>query len=142
MPKKEYLSIWQKLATLNELPDAAISTSCCDEPIWRAFEEIVNKMLKEISIKGRDGRVSIALDDNKIWLHCTNSNSRDIFNLKFTRHTKLNHSGIIAHTAVSFGATFLLGIIVEKTKDTTVNCFKRLLGGLFDQGGANESSEC
>ena len=135
MPKKEYLSIWKKIATLKQLPDAAVSTSRRDEPIWQAYEELVNKMLKQISVQGRDGRVSIALDDDKIWLNCTNSNSRDLFNLKFTRHAKPNRNGIIAHTAVTSGATFPLGIVFEKPKDTTVNCFKRLLGGLFDQGG-------
>lgn len=135
MTKEEYLSIWKKIATLKELPTAAVSTSRRDEPIWQAYEKIVNKMLKDISIKGRDGRVSIALDDDKIWLHCSNSNSRDLFNLKFTRHAKPNRDGIIAHTAVSSGATFPLGIIFEKTKDSTIQCFKRLLGNLFDQGG-------
>ena len=135
MPKEEYLSIWKMLATLKELPKGAVSTSRRDEPIWQAYEEIVNKMLKEISVKGRDGRISIALDDDKIWLNCTNSNFRDLFNLKFTRHAKPNRNGIIAHTAVSSGATFPLGIVFEKTKDSTVNCFKRLLDNLFDQGG-------
>ena len=135
LSKEEYLSIWNKIATMKELPAAAVSTSRRDEPIWQAYENIVNKMLKEISVKGRDGRVSIALDDDKTWLNCTTSNSRDLCNLKFTRHAKPNRNGIIAHTAVSSGATFPLGIIFEKTKDTTINCFKRLLGGLFDQGG-------
>ena len=135
MTKTEYLSIWKKIATLKELPSASVSTSRREEPIWQAFEEIVNKMLKEISVKGRDGRISIALDDDKIWLNCTNSNMRDLFNLKFTRHAKPNRNGIIAHTAVTSGATFPLGIIFEKSKDSTNQCFKRLLGNLFDQGG-------
>ena len=74
--KAEYLSIWKKIVTLKELPSASVSTSRREEPIWQAFEEIVNKMLKEISVNGRDGRISIALDDDKIWLNCTNSNMR------------------------------------------------------------------
>ena len=61
MPKEEYLYIWRKLATLKQLPDAAVLTSRRDEPIWQACEEIVNKMLKQISVKeGMGGYQSLS----------------------------------------------------------------------------------
>jgi len=60
----------------------------------------------------------------------------DLFNLKFTTHVKPNRKGIVAHTAVSTGINVPLGIIFERTKDTSLSCFKRLLDFLFKKDGS------
>ena len=85
---------------------------------------------------GRDGRVSIALDDDKIWLNISNSRARDLFNLKCSTHVKSNRKGIIAHTAVSTAVNIPLSIVFEKSKDSTIDCFKRSLDFLFGQNGS------
>jgi hypothetical protein len=63
------------------------------------------------------------------------SASSDLFNLKYTTHVKPNRKGLIAHTAVSTGLNCPLGIIFERSKDTTLGCFRRLLDFLFSHDG-------
>ena len=99
------------------------------------METIVNEILRSVSIDGRTGRISIALDDDKVWLNLSGSSKLDFFNLKYTTHVKPNRKGIIAHTAVSSGLNIPLGIIFERSRDTTIGCFKRLLNYLFDKDG-------
>ena len=135
MPEDEYVQIWKKMATKRSLDDSEMSTSRRKLPIWQRFQTKVNDVLSEISIAGRSGKISIALDDDKIWLNQANAAKKDQFNLRFTRHTKPNRNGIIAHTAVTSGAMFPLGIEFERAKDTTISCFKRLINTLFGQGG-------
>ena len=64
--------------------------------------------------------------------------SSDLFNLKYTTHVKPNRKGIIAHTAVSTSLNIPLGIIFERTKDSTLDCFKRCLDFLFSRNGATD----
>ena len=107
-----------------------------DLPIWEGLEDVVNKLLCSISITGREGKISIALDDNKIWFGSQIASMADLFNLKFTMHVKSNRKGIVAHTAVSTGANVPLGIIFEQTKDSSFGCFKWLLDFLFSSNGS------
>ena len=136
MTAEEYNLIWKEMSEKKKLSKSQISTSRRDSPLWESFENIVNELLRSISVTGRDGRVPIALDDDKIWMHILDSGKRDLFNLKYTTHVKPNRKGIIAHTAVSTALNIPLGIVFEKTKDNTIDCFKRCLDYLFGQNGS------
>ena len=72
---------------------------------------------------------------DKIHLNLSKGNSEDLFNLKYTTHTKANRKGIIAHTAVSTGVNIPLQVSFEKTDDSTSSCFVKCLDGLFGQSG-------
>ena len=109
----------------------SITTSRREEPLWASMEGIVNEYLRKISITGRDGEISIALDDDKIWLAQEQKSMPDFFDLKFTTHTQANRKGIVGHTAVTTGANVPLGIVFEKTHDLSVSCFRRLLNFIF-----------
>ena len=109
-----------------------------EEPLWETLERFVNEVLRSISISGRDGRVPVALDDDKIWMDISNARSSDLFNLKYTTHVKPNRKGIVAHTAVSTCLNIPLGIVFEKTKDSTLQCFKRCLNFLFSSNGETD----
>ena len=126
-----YNKMWRVFAEKKKVSQSSISTSRREQPIWASLEHLVNVVLREISITGRDGEISIALDDDKVWVSQTNSASTDLFDLKYTTHVKPNRKGIVGHTAVSTGANIPLGIVLEKTHDSTLSCFKRLLNFLF-----------
>ena len=136
MEKAEYVEIWKKLAEKRKLPDTEISTNRREIPLWETLESIVNDFLMSISIVGRNGKISVALDDDKIWLNLKNSSKTDLFNLKYTTHVKDNRKGLIAHTAVSSGVNIPLGICFERSKDSTEKCFRRLLDRMFGQNGS------
>ena len=79
------------------------------QPLWEQIEFTLNKLCREVSIANRKGKVSVALDDDKIWLEQTGENAKDKAGLNFTTHMRDNRKGLIAHTAVSTGVNLLLG---------------------------------
>lgn len=135
MNEREYNGIWKQIATARKVEANHISTSRREAPLWEELERITNTIMRKISITGRRGRVSIALDDDKIWGNFSNSASMDLFNLKYQTHVKANRKGLVAHTAVSTGVNMPIGIVMERAKDNTAQCFKRLLDFLFSQDG-------
>ena len=74
------------------------------------LETGLNEICKSLSITNRKGRISIALDDDKIWLSQTGKNGEDKSNLNYTTHVRDNRKGLIAHTALSSGANLPLGM--------------------------------
>ena len=136
MPENDYLQVWRTMAQKKRMSAVQMTrTTRREEPLWQTLERIMNGVLRLVSISGRDGKVSVALDDDKIWMNISNAKSTDLFNLKYTTHVKPNRKGIVAHTAVSTCLNIPLGIVFEKTKDSTLQCFKRCLDFLFNQNG-------
>lgn len=135
MTKNKYTSIWKKLATKKSISPYQMTNGRRESFLWEKFESILNNLLREISIVDREGKIGIALDDDKIWLNASKNNLLDTFGLKYTTHTKPNRKGLVAHTAVSSGANMPLGVAFERTKDTTLQCFKRILTHLFCRNG-------
>jgi hypothetical protein len=82
------------------------------------LEKKLNDLLKKISIANHKGKISMSLDDDKIWFRSSVSQIADLFNLKFTTHVKANRRGIVAHTAVTTGIMIPLAIAFERTGDT------------------------
>ena len=130
-----YNQIWKNMSEKKRLPPTQISTSRRERPLWESLELITNELLRSISIVEREGRISVALDDDKIWMRLSDSVGSDLFNLKYTTHVKANRKGIIAHTAVTTGVNMPLGITFERSNDSTLNCFRRTLDFLFSQDG-------
>ena len=137
MDQKDYNEIWLKISTLKkvEVQNSFVGAGRREKCIWEHLEEIVNNLCRSISVSNRPGKISIALDDDKIWVSLSGRNKDDLFGIKYTTHNKANRKGIIAHTAVSTGANLPLGIIFEKQKDTSGECFERLLKFLFERNG-------
>jgi hypothetical protein len=131
MDQKEYNDIWKKISSKRKLPPNLVRTCRCDAPLWQMLEAKLNDLLKKISIANHKGKISMSLDDDKIWFGSTTSQVTDLFNLKFTTHVKANRKGIVAHTAVTTGIMIPLAIAFERTGDTCLECMKRILGGLF-----------
>ena len=138
MSEEEYRGVWRRMSEKKKLARHDMRTARSPTPLWETLETIVNTVLCDTSITGREGRISIALDDDKIWFASSVSKVADLFNMKFTTHTEPNRKGIVAHTAVSSGANVPLGIIFERTKDSSTTCFKRLLDFLFSHDGTTE----
>ena len=140
MEERDYKLIWKKMATKKRLESSRIDNSRRETCIWQILERDVNKDLREISIQDREGRIGIALDDDKIWMQQTNAKVNDLFGLKYSTHMRPNRKGLIVHTAVSTGCTVPLCIVFEKMKDSTITCFKRLLSSLCDSNGETDLS--
>lgn len=136
--ENKYNEIWKLMAEKKKLQDSQIRSTRQGTPIWESLEGIVNTQFREVSIDGRTGRISIALDDDKIWFGSQTSGFADLFNLKFTTHVKPNRKGIIGHTAITTGANIPLGIVFERTKDKTLSCFTRMLDFLFSRDGSTD----
>ena len=135
MEEKEYNAVWLWMANLRKLDSASISTSRREVPLWETLQSICNQLLCSISVEGRDGRISIALDNDKLHLSMERSNMKDMFNLKYTTHVKANRKGFVGHTAVTTGANVPLQIVFEKVNSSSASSFKECLDGLFSGDG-------
>lgn len=141
--KEEYNAIWMKLATKKKLKKSEFHGSGRrDKYIWEYLEETVNNLCHSISIVNRRGRISIALDDDKIWVDLSGESRADTFGIKYTTHVQPNRKGINAHTAVSTTTNMPLGICIERKNDSATECFKRLLTTLFSRHGAVDLHNC
>ena len=98
---------------------------------------MVNKILWGLSIAGWTDDITIALDDDKIWVELSESNELDTFELHKVTHVKDNRKVIVACTAVSITANIPLCFIFERVGDTEVRCFLRIFGKLFPVGGSS-----
>jgi hypothetical protein len=103
-----------------------------EDPFWMKLESVCNNICKSVSINEsinnhREGKIPIAIDDDKIWMNLSGKNKRDLFQLKYSQHVRDNRKGLIAHTAVSTGLNIPIGITFERSKDKTIDCIKRLL---------------
>ena len=136
MNVQEYNKIWKNLAEKKRMDqNQFIGAGRRDRCIWEYLEDAVNNLCRIVSVSNRTGDISIALDDDKVWVNLTGVNKADTFGIKYTTHVQPNRKGIIAHTAVSTGANMPLGISIERKKDSTLECFKRLLRFLFETNG-------
>lgn len=138
MMEGEFNAIWRAIATKKKERSNEIRTARGQTPLWELLESTVNSLLKSVSITGRKGKISIALDDDKIWFAMNRILGNDLFNIKYTTHVKPNRKGIVAHTAVSTSLNIPLGIVFERTKDSTLACFRRLLDTLFSSDGTTD----
>ena len=138
MTREEYNEIWKRMSEKKKLPKTSMTTGRRQRCIWQILEEAVNSILRDLSVTGKDGRISLALDDDKINAQFSKSASEDLFGLKYATHTRANRKGLIAHTAVSSGLGIPLGIVFERSKDSTTDCFKRLLDFLFESDGGTD----
>lgn len=124
------------MSTLRKLQPNEISTCRRKIPLWEGMERILNELLRSISITSRKGRISVALDDDKVWLSVKNSKMADLFNLRYASHVRANRKGIILHTAVSTGPNLPLCVALERKKDSSSDCLIRILDFLFSQDGS------
>ncbi len=131
MAQEEYNKIWRDLSTKYELDGATMRTNRSEETIWHGLETIINALFKKISIENRQGEISIALDDDKIWVSQTKSKFCDLFGLRYTTHNQANRKGINLHSAISTGAMVPYACKFEQTFDNTLSCFKRVFNTLF-----------
>ena len=113
MNEKDYLKIWKTIANCKKQEDDNyVGEDRRSQPLWEQMEIGLNNLCREVSISNRKGKVSVALDDDKIWLQQTGENARDKAGLNFTTHVRDNRKGLIAHTAVLTGTNLPLGMSV------------------------------
>ena len=65
----DYIAVWSWMAHRMRVEAAQIGTSRSTIPLWQQLEIIFNQIHRSISIEGRKGQVSIALDDDKVSFH-------------------------------------------------------------------------
>lgn len=134
--KEEYLEIWKLMSTKKKVPPHMMRSTRCSTPLWQTLEAIVNAELKNIVIAGREGRIAISLDDDKVWFANNTSNMTDLFDVKYTTHTQANRKGMVAHTAVTTGHMVPLNIAIERKDDSATKCLTRMLTYLFGSSGS------
>ena len=145
MSEDEYIGIWKKIATMKKVnSNEYIGSSRRPMCLWELCERAGNKILRSISIAGRTDDISIALDDDKVWVESSGKNQEDDFMLRKVTHVKDNRKGIVAHTAVSSTTNLPLSFMFERRKDKAVECFKRIFTNLFPSatgGAANDTND-
>ena len=133
---KSYMEIWEKIATIKRVDlRNYIGSSRRDQCLWEKMEQVVNDFLRKLSILGRADHISIALDDNKIWVESFGRNAIDDFGFRRVTHVKDNRKGIISHTAVTTTTNIPLGFIFERKGWTAIDCFMHLFGSMFPSSG-------
>lgn len=112
MNKNDYLNIWKRIARshIQEKNINYVGQGRQEVALWEMLETACNEICCSISITNRKGHISIALDDDKIWLCQSGKNAEDKSNIHYTTHVRDNRKGIIAHTAVSSGVNLPLGM--------------------------------
>ena len=139
MDEQSYMAIWEKIATLKKVSlNCYVGSSRRGKCLWESLESTVNNFLRDVSIVGRTDEISVALDDDKIWVQSSGKNEDDHFGLRKVTHVKDNRKGIIAHTAVSSSTNMPLNFMFERKGDRAVDCFMTIFSKLFpsNHGGA------
>ena len=132
MDKDEYIGIWQKIATLKKVSRTKfVDNGRRPECLWKIMENVLNIFLRSIAIAGRDDKIDIALDDDKVWIQNSGVNAEDHFTLRKVTHIKDNRKGIISHTAGSTTTNILYCTMFEQQSDTATTCFKKIFNHLF-----------
>jgi len=131
MPEADYNKIWHEIAFKGEKSGICIGTGRRNLCLWQKLESKVNHELRSVSIVDRPGKISIALDDDKVWYNMAKKAVRDTFGIKITRHVKDNRIGMILHTAVSSALNIPLGCTFERVKENTQTCFTRIFQFMF-----------
>lgn len=135
MPEEAYNKIWREIAFKGEKSGICIGTGRRDLCLWQKLESRVNHELRSVSIVDRPGKISVALDDDKVWYNMAKKAVRDTFGIKITRHVKDNRIGMILHTAVSSALNIPLGCTFERVKENTQTCFERIFQLMFGING-------
>ena len=94
MINEEYVDIWKKIATRSKNDISTFVTNGRrNECLWELLEVDINNILRNSSVLQRRGVISIALDDDKIWVASSGENSEDHFGLRYTTH-HITHSSL------------------------------------------------
>lgn len=79
MKQEDYISTWKEIATIKKvLLQNFVGTNRRDACLWQQLEKVVNNFLRRIAIVGRTDDISIALDDDKIWVQTSGKMKRMI----------------------------------------------------------------
>jgi hypothetical protein len=127
---REYNDIWKEMANKNKLNGTQISSVRRMDPLWYKLESRLNEWLRSITFEGRQGDISVSIDDDKVHFELANERKADTFNLKFQKHVRANRNGITAHTCVSSAGLVPMAIAFERKNDTTATCYKRMMDTL------------
>lgn len=123
MTEREYLDTWKKMANDGKVSSRKfLGSSRREEPLWKICEMAANKFLRAVAVADRDGDLSIALDDDKIWCESNGENAIDDFMIRRVRHNADNRKGMISHTAVSALTLVLLAFMFERKGSTAYSC--------------------
>jgi hypothetical protein len=140
MDKDDYIGIWKKIATLKKITsENFVGTGRRPECLWKILEAALNSFLRSVTIAGREDKIAIALDDNKVWIQTSGKNAEDAFTLRKVTHVKDNRKGCISHTAGSTSTNILYGTMFEQEGDTAAKCFKNIFHSLFPSSSNTDS---
>jgi hypothetical protein len=134
--QEKLFNVWKTIANDNKMDDQNYHGHG-RRPVylWEKIEAIANAVLRKLSIECRNGKVKIAIDDDKVWVRMGKNSLKDTRGLKYAHHVRDNRKGLIAHTAGSTGANIPFGIKFERKGDSATSCYKSLLDGLFNRIG-------
>ena len=84
------------MSTLKRIPlSNFVGASRHHSCLWETLKMSVNKVLRRVSIAGRNDLIPVALDDDKIWIQSSGRNEEDSFGLRKVTHVRDNRKGII-----------------------------------------------
>ena len=91
MDEEEYKEFWLNIATCGFAVESNVPTSRLPTPFYQDFETTLNSFLRELFIERRVGKISLALDDDKVHYECTKPYPHST--LKVTKHVRDNARG-------------------------------------------------
>ena len=135
MSQGDYNAFWHKISSLRQKSGQEIGTGRCGLCLWEALEEKVNFILRSVSVEDVKSKLSLSVDDDKIWYNAPMKYLADTFSLKITRHVKDNRFGMILHTAATSTLLIPVACTFERVKENTLSCYERIFKRLFGRNG-------
>jgi hypothetical protein len=132
----EYAVFWRFVYEADDKKRAGTSSNRVGIPFWRKVETAVNNVFRELFVDGREGRIKITIDDDKV--HYALSRPMHPFEPKAVQHVCDNRRGFVIDTAVYTASGVPVGLSTQGHGDTTAISARRVLQNQFAaaDGGA------
>ncbi len=127
LDKEEYTKCWNDIAE-EGIPSSSSMGATSQTLFWEEVEETVNKMLREIFIVGRSGKMINLIDDDKFHFESHPRNNA-LFNVKIMKHVRDNRWGMVIDALCTPSLHFPINIRTHRKKSAQLDNTKMQLFG-------------
>lgn len=127
LEKEEYYKCWKDIAE-EGIPTSSSMGATSQTLFWEEVEETVNKMLRELFIVGRSGKMINLIDDDKFHFE-SHPRFNACFNVKIMKHVRDNRWGMVIDALCTPSLHFPINIRTHRKKSTQLDNTKMQLFG-------------
>lgn len=127
LPEKEFHKCWKDISE-EGVPTSSSMGATSQTVFWEEVEETVNKMLRELFIVGRSGKMINLIDDDKFHFESHPRNNTR-FNVKIMKHVRDNRWGMVIDALCTPSLHFPINIRTHRKKSTQLDNTKMQLFG-------------